>query len=275
MLAGGERRPGGTALYSALQAARLGLVATIVTRGREDELQELLRPFSDELELIVQPAPATTTLQTTGSGEQRRQRMLAWAGPIAPGPLPQATILHLAPVADELTVAPAGRWPFVGLTPQGLARRWDGPGGEVLAREPSERAMGLFEGPDAIVLSREERELCEAGIERARRRGSLVAVTAGPAETLLLAAEGGPLQIAAPPVAGPVDDLGAGDVYAAALFVALAGGSTPARAGRLAGAAASLRVAGAGPGAIAGRAEIEAQAASAASSSSVSSAAPS
>jgi sugar/nucleoside kinase (ribokinase family) len=42
VLPGGERRPGGTALYSALQAARLGLDATIVTRGREQELRELL-----------------------------------------------------------------------------------------------------------------------------------------------------------------------------------------------------------------------------------------
>jgi hypothetical protein len=77
VLPDGQRRPGGTALYSALQAARLGLEATIVTRGRETELQELLAPFSGELRLIVEPAPATTTLQTTGSGEQRRQRMLA------------------------------------------------------------------------------------------------------------------------------------------------------------------------------------------------------
>src|ERR1700759_307955 len=85
VLPDGRRRPGGTALYSALQAARLGLEATIVTRGREDERRELLAPFAGELELIVEPAPVTTTLQTTGSGEQRRQRMLAWAGPMSSG----------------------------------------------------------------------------------------------------------------------------------------------------------------------------------------------
>jgi sugar/nucleoside kinase (ribokinase family) len=68
-----------------------------------------------------------------------------------------------------------------------------------------------------------------------------------------------------------VDDLGAGDVYAAALFVALAEGSAPERAAALAGTAAALRLAGSGPQAIGGRREIEAQAASAAPSSPLSS----
>src|SRR5262249_18459738 len=99
VLADGSRRAGGTALYSALQAARLGLAARIHTRGREDEIRELLAPYAEELEVSVEPAPATTTLATTGSGEDRRQRMLAWAGPIRAEGLAPATILHLAPVA--------------------------------------------------------------------------------------------------------------------------------------------------------------------------------
>src|SRR6202000_3354615 len=52
----GERRPGGTALYSALQAARLGLKAAILTRGEEHELRGLLEPFADELEVLIQSA---------------------------------------------------------------------------------------------------------------------------------------------------------------------------------------------------------------------------
>jgi sugar/nucleoside kinase (ribokinase family) len=280
VLPDGRRRPGGTALYSALQAARLGLEATIVTRGREDEMQELLAPFSGELELIVEPAPATTTLQTTGSGEQRRQRMLAWAGPMA-GPVPagwapegaeSGAILHLAPVAAELTERPAGEWRFAGLTPQGLLRAWNQDGDEVVQRALPAETLPLFERCGALVLSRQERGACEPGLEVARRGGALVAVTAGPGTTVLLAGHESPaVEISVSPVRGIVDDLGAGDVYAAALFVALAEGSAPERAAALAGTAAALRLAGSGPQAIGGRREIEAQAASAAPSSPLSS----
>jgi hypothetical protein len=271
VLAGGERRPGGTALYSALQASRLGLHATIHTRGRERELRELLAPFAGELELRVEPAPDTTTFHTEGRGEDRRQRLESWAGPVVADGLPAADILHLAPVAAELDSLPRGRWRFVGLTPQGLARAWSGPDAEVHAQAPPAGALELFERCDALVLSRGERAWCEAGIERAQRAGALVAVTAGPDETLLLAAGEDAIELPAPAVEEAVDDLGAGDVYATALFVSLAEGASPRRAAEFAAAAAGMRLAGTGPGAIAGRAEIEAQAASAASSSSLSS----
>jgi sugar/nucleoside kinase (ribokinase family) len=272
VLPGGERRPGGAALYSALQAARLGCEATIVTRGDEDELRKQLAPFAEELRLIVEPAPATTTLDTTGAGEERRQRMLAWAGPMSAIAAPAGTILHLAPVAAELTARPEGHWRFTGLTPQGLVRRWDGLGEEVVERTLPAECLALFAGCDAVVLSRREREACEPGLDLARREGALVAVTAGPAATLLLAdRETPPLEIAVSPVVASPDDLGAGDVYAATLFVALAEGSPPERAVALAAAAATLRLGGSGPSAVAGRTEIEAQAASAAESSSLSS----
>jgi sugar/nucleoside kinase (ribokinase family) len=271
VLADGERRPGGTALYSTLQAARLGLEATIHTRGREDELRELLAPFAGELELVIEPATETTTFHTEGVGEQRRQRAVAWAGPIAAERLAPAQILHLAPVAAELAALPRGEWGFVGLTPQGLARAWSGPRGEVVPRSPPVQALALFERCDALVLSRAERRWCEAGVARARRAGALVAVTDGPAETLLLEPDGGAVELAVATVEETSDDLGAGDVYAAALFAALAGGAPPRTAAGLAAAAAALRLRGSGPGAVARRAEIEAQAASARSSSSLSS----
>jgi len=68
VLADGTRRAGGTALYSALQASRLGLRTVIVTQGVAGEIEELLAPYADELELRVLPARATTTLETAGSG---------------------------------------------------------------------------------------------------------------------------------------------------------------------------------------------------------------
>ena len=133
-----SRRPGGGAFYSALQAARLGLRTLILTQGSPPELEALLEPYRDELELRIVPAPATTTFATSWPGGQRRQRVLAWAGPIA-GPIEVDTrILHFAPVARETPAAWRGHAGFVGLTPQGLARTWD-PRTEETRRECARR----------------------------------------------------------------------------------------------------------------------------------------
>jgi sugar/nucleoside kinase (ribokinase family) len=288
--ADGSRRPGGTAFYSALQAARLGLRTLILTRGVRDEIETLLAPYRDELDLEVIPAEHTTTLQTAGEGHERRQRLLAWAGPIAwaeptagaeptsgarlttgtrpaagarpiAEPLPLDTaILHLAPVARE---TPRGRFnahqpraELVGLTPQGLVREWDATGKITLG---ALRPELLPKRCDVWVLSERERECCAAPAARAVAEGTVMAVTAGAHPTELQLPGGELLRVPASPIAAPVDDLGAGDVFAAAFFIALREGHAPAGAAAFAGAAAAVRIAGAGPGAIGDRRAIEAR----------------
>jgi sugar/nucleoside kinase (ribokinase family) len=56
-----------------------------------------------------------------------------------------------------------------------------------------------------------------------------------------------------------VDDLGAGDVFAAAFFIALSDGRSPLAAASFANAAAAVRMCGTGADAIGGRAAIEAR----------------
>jgi ribokinase len=53
------------------------------------------------------------------------------------------------------------------------------------------------------------------------------------------------------------DDVGAGDVFAAAFFVALGEGRTPRAAAAFANAAAAVRIAGAGADAIGDRTAVE------------------
>ncbi len=72
------------------------------------------------------------------------------------------------------------------------------------------------------------------------------------------------MRVAVPPVAPMRDDVGAGDVFAAAFFVLLAEGSSPLQATAFANAAAAVRIAGEGPAAIGTRAAIEQRAALAA-----------
>ncbi len=254
------RRLGGTAFYSALQAARLGLRALILTRGVPAEIEQLLAPHRDELDLRVAPAEHTTTLQTVGEGLARHQRLLAWAGPIE-GPIEIDTaILHIAPVARETSRACFDANPphaeFVGLTPQGLVRAWDAAGEIALGPLRPELLPGRC---DAWVLSERERECCAEPVARAAAAGAVVAVTAGAHPTELLLPDGELLHVPVPPIAAPVEDLGAGDVFAAAFFIALHEGLPPARAAAFANAAAAVRLAGVGPSAIGDRHAITAR----------------
>jgi sugar/nucleoside kinase (ribokinase family) len=258
----GSRRPGGTAFYGALQASRLGRRSLIVTQGVPGEIDALLEPYAQELDVLVIPAAETTTLQTFGWGAERKQRILAWAGPMPSDLELDSEILHLAPVAREGPAAWAGRAAFVGLTPQGLIRRWREPGGEIslLAAGSEEAAAGLqaLAGScNAIVLSQQERPGCGPLIEAAIAAGAVVAVTDGPRPATLWHADGPNEELEVPAIPDPGEDLGAGDVFAAAFFLALAEGRSPRRAGVWANAAAAVRMHGHGAQAIGDTAAIE------------------
>jgi hypothetical protein len=275
-------RVGGSAFYSALQAARLGLRTLILTQGVPSEIERLLAPYRDELELSVIHAEHTTTLGTRGTGTGRTQRLLAWAGPIVEPIAVDTAILHLASVARETPVSWEGEADFVGVTPQGLVRHWredEGlplvqldagsllggiplvpPGSEALPGEISAVALEETQLPgrfDAAVISEHECSSCHALFPAARRRGANVAVTAGSRPTTVhLPGDGAVVQTPFPPTVTMRDDIGAGDVFAAAFFVALAEGRTAPRAAVFANTAASTRIAGEGPDAIAHREQI-------------------
>jgi 1D-myo-inositol 3-kinase len=256
VLPDGSRRPGGTAFYSALQAARLGMRALILTRGVPAEIEGLLAPYLGELDLEVLAAEHTTTLRTRGEGSARRQRLLAWAGPIE-GPIEVDTgILHLAPVARETPRAWRGRADFVGLTPQGLLRQWDAQGDITPLPLDHEPPAGRC---DALVLSEHERESCRELVRDSPADGTVVAITAGAHPTAVHLSDGEILHVPVPAIEAPRDDLGAGDVFAAAFFIALREGEPPAAAAAFANAAAAVRIGGVGPGAIGDRSAIEAQ----------------
>lgn len=259
VLADGSRRPGGGALYSALQAARLGLRTLLITRGTARELDELLAPYRHELDVQVHDAPHTTTLLTAGHGAERTQRMLAWAGAIVAEPALDTTILHLAPVARETPERWRGSPAFLGLTPQGLARDWSGEGAEIVQVAPARAAEELARRCRAVVLNESERASCAGLIAAAGEGGALVAVTAGARPTVVLEPGGRELELDVPALEDAVDDIGAGDVFAAAWFVALHEGRPAVEATAFATAAAAVRLQGAGAGAIGARAEIEAR----------------
>jgi sugar/nucleoside kinase (ribokinase family) len=167
-----------------------------------------------------------------------------------------------------------GEAAFVGLTPQGLTRTWPAAGGHIrqISLDPS-RVPARW---DAVVLGAQERASCawlltaagdasgaprpaRCGGHRADARDPLVAVTAEGAATEIYA--GGKAIGAVPvrPIARVVDDLGAGDVFAAAFFAALHRGDDPVQAARLGHAAAAVRIGAAGPRAVGRRDAVEAR----------------
>jgi sugar/nucleoside kinase (ribokinase family) len=268
VLGDGSRRPGGGAFYSALQASRLGQRALIITQGVSSEIEFLLAPYRAELEVEIHPAQHTTTLHTLGDSGARTQRVLAWAGPIERAVSVDTAILHLAPVARETAAMWRGPADFVGLTPQGLVRTWAAPGAEITQRSLSPRQ--LPERCDAIVISKAERESCAWLIDAAGEdggqaaaaagmRGTLVAITAGADPTTLHTPGGGVLELEVPRIEHFVDDIGAGDVFAAAFFRSLREGRRPADAAAFGNAAAAVRIGAAGPDAVGKRAAIEAR----------------
>jgi sugar/nucleoside kinase (ribokinase family) len=253
VLKDGSRRAGGTVLYSALQASRLGLRTLVITRGVTSEVERLLAPFASELDVEIVAAAQTTTLATSGTGAARVQRMLAWAGPIEESIEIDSAILHLAPVARETPLHWRGEAGFLALTPQGLARTWAGVGERVALAAPAPASEALAARCDALVVSEHERDSCSALLAAARGSGGVVAITDGARPSTVIADGAGAARVAVPPIATTLDDLGAGDVFAAAFFVALSERHSPVQAAEFATAAAAVRMSGDGAAAIGDR----------------------
>ena len=160
-----------------------------------------------------------------------------------------------------------GAGEFVGLTPQGLVRRWDGPGSPVELGPATPEQETLGARCDAIVLSAEERESLRGAPRRGprRRRGGGGHRRGRRAASLMLP-DGRGADLVGPRVSDPADDLGAGDVSRRRSSSSSSGAAPPERAAAFAAAAAAVRLEGTGPQAIGDRAAIEERLAGSASS---------
>ena len=262
----GTSVPGGTALYSALLAARFGLRAAVLTRGRFDQIEdeqcrELLGKFAGEIELIVQESDEPTVFTNRTSAGRREQTIHSWAGEIDLNGLPpmwrSAKVIHLSPVAQEIDVRSAGRLSpdFFGITPQGLMRDWRSDQGGKVSIVPLRLAYEFLGRIDAMVLSSEEHSLARDEIEVVGSRG-LVVITRG-AAGLQLTDRGQQSQLPAFSV-NSKDDTGSGDVFSAALFAERSRGVGVKRAATTGMAAAAVMIQTGGPDAIPTRDQVDA-----------------
>ncbi len=246
---------GGTALYSALTAARLGWRTAVLTRGlygQQVHGHEVpsLQPFASELSIIVQEAESTTMFVNTYSAGRRTQQLPSWAGPIDLRGLPphwrNAKIIHLGPIAQEIAAQQTGGLTaeFLGATPQGWMREWPKPGGGRVATTHLRMPQNLVGGLDGIVVSDEEIHDCRDTVEAvgARRLG---AITMGDNGSRVI--YGGKHEHVAAYKVPVADHTGAGDTYAAAFFIKATDRSISAvKAAQFASAVSALSLTGIG-----------------------------
>jgi sugar/nucleoside kinase (ribokinase family) len=238
----GARLPGGPAWYAARALAALGATPRLLTAAAADFPREALAGIEAE----ILRSPATTVFANAyGPDGARTQRVLSEAPPLDPARLPPAwgapDALLLAPVLGEIDVpafAAAVGARLVGLGVQGLVREVR-PGGAVVPR-PWGFDPAALAGVDAAVL----------GEDDVRGQGDLVARLAAAVPVVVFThgargcdvlARGRATHVGVYPVR-EADPTGAGDVFAAALLLALARGDDPVAAARLGAAAASVVV---------------------------------
>lgn len=235
---------GGTAAYAALTARALGLRVGVVTAAGAGESLEAL----EGIPVISIESETSTTYENIPTAHGRVQYLRARASRLepdrVPGPWRNASILHLAPIADEVdAVLPDGFSPnLLGLTPQGWMRQWDS-NGLVSPREWTDSETALA-GAGAVVLSREDVNGDDLLIEHMAGQTKILVVTEGPAGAVLY--WHGDRRRFRAPTAREVDATGAGDIFAAAFFIRYVNTRDPWEATRFATLLASHSVERAG-----------------------------
>jgi sugar/nucleoside kinase (ribokinase family) len=240
----GSLTPGGTASYAARTARALGLRTAVLTSAG-DSLD--LKAILPEVEVYRVPAASNTVFENRYTADGRVQFLHARAAPLSPDTIRSARfilhrvgILHLGPVARECDPALADHIPadFLGLTPQGWMRRWDGSGRVVSCLwEEAERWLPRA---GAVVLSEEDIGGDEALAARWAAQTRVLALTRG-ARGCSVYADGRVWHLPAFP-AREVDPTGAGDVFAAVFFARLWQGDDPVLAARRANCIAAISV---------------------------------
>lgn len=277
--ADGSVELGGTALYSALTAAKLGWRTAVLTKGAFDvEYKGMtipsLAPYTDQIEIIVQEADAPTVFVNEYLVDRRVQSIRHWAEPIDLRGLPahwrRARVVHLGPVAQEIDQRQAAQLSasFLGVTPQGWMRNWPKATGGRVSHGTLRIQPALLDRIDSVIVNSEEIPYARTVVDRVSSR-RLGVVTLEERGARIIHPEMGTDRggfdtrkktVELPGFHLPVKDLtGAGDVFAAAFFIkAVEATSSAEAAGNFANAAAGLSLGESGPHGIPSRAEVEA-----------------
>jgi sugar/nucleoside kinase (ribokinase family) len=242
---GDEVRPGGSALYAAITADRLGLSAGILTSHADDFPLDVVPP---RIEVVSVPAASTTVFEHERVGDNRVMRVTSVAGALSEADVPDdwrdADLVLLAPVVNEVdpriaavfgdaSVAAGAQGWLRGLGPDGAVRavRWDA------AKQTLRTLQALF-------LSAADVRGQESAMTEWVQRVPIAVVTAGRHGALLYV--NGDRYEMRPRRAIEADPTGAGDVFAATFLTRYRRDGDAWDAAEAATCAASLSVEGVG-----------------------------
>jgi len=199
------------------------MAVTVVTRTARADA-DALAAACPGIRWIARAASSTTAMRNIYGPRGRTQHAPEVAAPVAAADLhglsDEFAVVHLAPVVREFgpdLLAHLPRADLTGLTAQGLLRRVD-PDGAVHGRDWPD-AEDFLEAVDVLVLSSEDIAADPAGATQHLRRARVGVLTRGPLPVQVFA-DGDCSEIPVRQVAD-ADPTGAGDVFAAALFVNL------------------------------------------------------
>lgn len=235
-------RLGGTVAYAALTAQALGLRVGIVTSVPPEF--DLLEPL-EKIQQVRLAAQDPTTFENLYEPDgTRHQTLRARAAPIQASAIPDewlhTPIVHLAPLADEVSPELAGLFPtsLVGVTPQGWMRQWDETGR--VSAIPWQKPEAVLRAATAVVFSIEDVGFDENLVAKYAAKAHLLVVTRGE-DGCSVHWNDSWRDFPAPRVR-VVDQTGAGDIFAAAFFFRLHLARDPYEAARFATEIASASV---------------------------------
>ncbi|MDF1500473.1 MAG: PfkB family carbohydrate kinase [Anaerolineales bacterium] len=241
-------RLGGTVAYAGLTAAALGAHVGIITACADDlDLQPLMH-----MELVAHPSSSTTTFTNRELQSGREQTLQSRAEKLTIDVVPlswrRAAIIHLAPIADEIDLDMLDALPAASiyLTPQGWLRTWDQDGR--IARKEWDAIATQLALARAVVCSSEDLGHDAHAAHRMAQKTRVLAVTRSHQGAWLFV-EGERSEIPGEDVE-EVDPTGSGDIFSAAFFWELHGGSNPFQAAQFANRLAARSVTRAGLDAI-------------------------
>lgn len=257
-----EWRIGGTAVYAAATAARLGDHVALLTRVGPKERERLAARCAElGIELHALDSETTTTFAFRYVGGKRMLRLKSRARGIGaeaiPAPLRKTRSVVLASIAHELSLSLAEAFADVPrvLAAQGYLRSWDADGS--IHRREWDEAHDVLGRVAVAVISEEDIE-GDLDLARGWARAAPVIVTVAERGAIVLRG-GREVLVAGYPAERVVDPTGAGDAFCAGLALSLADGNDLEEAAGFANAVASFAVEAVGIAGLATREQVEAR----------------
>ena len=254
--------PGGTAYYTAIAFASLGLDTQVITKVKADDDEALLGELRQAgCEVVNHPSEQSTIFENiyplSGDLDFRLQRVQAVADAFFPEDLARARAraYHLGPLTDrdlatDLLEEVAGRGALVSLDVQGLLRRIEVE--QVRHGDWLDKGAGLAH---IDILKADEEEARILSGEDVPERAARMLASYGPREVVvtfgsrgsLVCCDRGIFEIPAFPRHGAVDTTGCGDTYIAGYLFWRLRSEDVEQAGRFAAAVAALSTERFGP----------------------------